>query len=467
MKNFFLAVLVLMISINTFSQAKKIGYRHDNYVNNAWQGIDSVVYDYNADSNLTLLYAVKGDTNNTWDVNYKYTYTYDANQNKIGQLREKWIGSNFVNENKYIYTYDGNNNLTLVEYFTWSLGVWNNTGKITYTGYNASGLPAQVITQAWSNNTWANIGRSDYAYYTPGDLVQSQDDYLWDVINIAWKRYERRYYTYLQNLIGSITVSEPDTNNNWQSKNKVINSYNTTNLLLIQQRNQLFDTLHQAYDINRTIFTYSGTNKLVEEMYETPLGTTWSQENRKTYVYNTADTLTEYYTELNTSGWVLDQRTTLAYTNGLVAEQKHFIGNAGTWLETEIINNTYNADSLVTFIQKESYSNSVYTPAKREFFYYNVNPLAFHQFNWQENLRLYPNPCANEISLDLLVVGTDMATILIYDMQGRCRLSLSQPLKTGANKVIISTVDLPNGMYTVTASYAGKKKSWGGIFIKE
>ena len=73
-----------------------------------------------------------------WVNHYKYSYSYDVNNNWIGRLQQHWNGSAWVNSSKDSFSYDVNN--IRIEQLTqsWNGSVWVNSSKTSrsYDGNN-------------------------------------------------------------------------------------------------------------------------------------------------------------------------------------------------------------------------------------------------------------------------------------------------------------------------------------------
>jgi len=64
---------------------------------------------------------------------YKWSYTYDGNNNQTEQLFQAWDGYDWLNQYRFSYTYNGNNNQTEQLFQTWDGSAWVNDSKWSYT----------------------------------------------------------------------------------------------------------------------------------------------------------------------------------------------------------------------------------------------------------------------------------------------------------------------------------------------
>jgi hypothetical protein len=421
---------------------KRIGFRHDDYVATTWKGIDSLNYDYDAQGNLTWLYAVKGNATNGWDWNYKTTILYNANNQRETQTREKGGNGFWENEHQYHYSYNVNNHLTSIEYWKWINNAWTNVGKIEYNGLNSFGKPQEEINYVWNNGAWKFQSKKYYEYVNGQDLVQSEDLLYWDITTLTWKKFERRYYTYVQTQIGTYTYMVPDTNNAWRNVSKTLNLYNA-NLQITQKLEQQYDTLLYSFqDVYRHQYTYGANGKLAENRREEKNGSTWTPTHRTTYLYAANDSLAEWFYEQNNGSWEFLNRTTYGYTGPVITEEKHYTGVGNTWSEINRLQTTYNSNNDSVYVQKDNTVGSNYEPVYREFFYYNVHPLTVAD-PLTSTIRCYPNPCRNQFQVNFSASAATHWVLL--DVLGRKRMEVFQP--AAQTSLQFNVEHIPAGTY--------------------
>lgn len=443
---FFIFLVVGFCRIHVAAQQKLIGYRHNDYYNNNWLGIDSMLFDYNNGGDTLWHFAIKGDSQNGWKNNFRYTFQWDANHHRTYQIREKPNGSGgWQNDNQYFYTYDGSGNLTEVVYQIWNNG-WQNNGHLTFSGYNSFNKPSNILTESWNGAVWSPVASNDKSYVNSQYLLQYDSYFYWDGASSSWKKINRKYYTYLQDSISSIQVSLPDSIGNWKSSTKEVRAYNLSNMLLTSVTNQVFDTAQNLQDVDRYKCTYSGTNKISLVEYQLPAGTLWNSTKRTNYVYDGNDSLSLLFSEVNTGVWENDKKTEYTLTQGKITEERHYDGAASSWAEVFKINNTYDANSNKTYTLWSNYSGSSYSPVKEEFFYYNTYPLSVMDPLVNE-WTMYPNPAVNEVVVECNSFKAQPITISLYDQLGRIRMMVIQNVQVGRNRVSIPVNEFPEGAY--------------------
>jgi hypothetical protein len=67
-----------------------------------------------------------------------------------------------------------------------------------------------------------------------------------------------------------------------------------------------------------------------------------------------------------------------------------------------------------------------------------------------------PNPFSEELSVNIDVTFSSTATIMLVDMIGKVHYTSTEVLTIGMNKISLSTVNMPNGIYFVRVSANGE-----------
>lgn len=413
---------------------RKIAQRWDKHDGNSWQGQDSVVYSYNAFGDETERLIQNTPNANQWDRFFRYTSTYDAQQNLKTRLTQQWTNNAWRNVTLYSYSYNASNFQTELIYQTWNNN-WNNAGRVTTT-YN-NNLQSNLTTYGWASNAWTPQSKQDFLYNSSNELITHT---FFTFVNNNWENQEKRQYQYAFGQVSSLILSLND-NNNWILSTRTLNGINGSAsppriVSSSLQRRDVFNNLWE--DSLKTTYLY--TNNLLSskerEKYNA-ITTTWTSLSLSTYAYtsnNLLEDLKNYITNGSSSVYQNQSRSLFTYNgNNLNDKTTHYIddGNNG-WKVNEQDNYTYNANDSLIYRLNEDYTNNAFTPDEQYFYYYKEVPVGLTDLN---NLftqaTLYPNPCMNSLQIrtNELIQGAHQA--VIYSTDGKIMWSQSnfQPIQ--------------------------------------
>ena len=152
----------------------------------AWTNNSQLISTYDIQNNLTgRIFQTGASLANL----YKFTYSYDNNNNLIGELDEHWNGSAWVNFSQYVCTYNSNNNLISYVFQMWN-GAWENSNQYAFT-YDANNNQTSQLVQIWNGTMWydASIYTMTYdANNNPtSDLYQNWNGTIW--VNVHKSSY--------------------------------------------------------------------------------------------------------------------------------------------------------------------------------------------------------------------------------------------------------------------------------------
>ena len=141
-------------------------------------------YTYDANGNLTLYIAYNWDTDSQSFVpSYKQEYTYDANGNRTLTLGYGWqtVSQSFLLLNKYEYTYDANGNRTLNIAYNWDTDSQSFVPlyKYEYT-YDANGNRTLYIDYNWDTDSQSFVADWKFEYaYDANNFKTNETTYYW------------------------------------------------------------------------------------------------------------------------------------------------------------------------------------------------------------------------------------------------------------------------------------------------
>lgn len=435
---------------------KIIATRHDEFENNAWKGKDSSIISYNNDGFLIGNLNSKNDANSVWNNFTKVTITLSPTNKKTSELRENWNGISWINQSRYTKTYDGSDNLILDFYEVWNGTTWNQTGKIEYTGYNSFGKYGQENLFNMVSGNWKNLSQRTRTYYAVDSNLEIDNRFNWDNTTSSWKKIERFTYTYVQDSVGSITRSIPDSNSNWMNDSKTIRTYAFNPQRMTEYKVQIWDTAATPdvwVNTNRTLYFYTNTYNIDYTSGEIATSaTTWTPQYKTFNTYNSSDNLIEMYDQWLINGsWENYSRKTSSYIGNNIDEEKYFSGNGSNWNETKKINFLYDVKNNKTFQQIDSFKNGSFVQDSRDYFYYATFPLAVQQVLKSINeVVIYPNPATESVNITFNAINNFNAQISISDITGKTRMLIFQPINKGENKINTTISTLESGTYILS-----------------
>ena len=424
-------LLILLLNLNLLGQTtvhRKVAQRHDEYSNASWQGIDSLLFNYSNVAILTQQTALKANAN-SWDNFYRYTFTLTPNGNINAQLRENWTAGNWVNNTRYLYSYDAADNQTETLYDTWNGSTWLPNGKIETTGYNAFGAWTLQVTSIY-NTGWQNLSRINQTIISGTNKVESRSKENWNTGTFTWDKFERLFYTYYQDSIGTIIRSLPDTNNNWKSANKYIYTYTGSPLQLQSYYSQYYNADSVKFiDTTRVLNTYNGNNNLEQILEEKHLGfSNWTTLSKTLFYYNASLQPIEKTLEEYSNTWQYKDRYTYTYTGNLKNEELYYQGNGNAWNLHHKTQFDYDVHDNLIFKQRDDFNGSNYIPLNRDFYYYNSFVVGLQDpFHSSAHIHLYPNPAHQQLTLTIDTEPGTRFTLTIYDASGQARIIRQEP----------------------------------------
>ena len=440
-------LLMLPIVLNAQSTVYRMSaLRHDDFVNGNWQGKDSAEFTYDNWAQLTGRRQLKGNTNN-WDPFYRYSWTFNAYGQITEQVRENWVSGAWVNNTRYQYTFDLTGNNTQILYDVWNGSAWAPTGKVTYSGYVGS-LYLTKILYGWDGSTWAFQSKEERNITAA--KVQSADQYVWDALNLNWKKLVRNYYTYTLDSVASVSTSKPNWQDVWTNTNRILYTYSGSPLMKSEDLYQKWDTTNSVWmQESRKEYTYTSAQKfdLVKEQIWS--GSAWLDQQRKKHLYNANDVLIEDYTETFAGSWSNAQRNTYTVNGNLPTEQLTYIGNGNTWTQNGRITLQYNAQDSLIYRYSESYAGSTYNPLSRDFYYYQSMVVGLNTFISSDAVDFFPVPVQDHLMIRWKQNAPNHWRIECYDLHGSS-IHLQEGHSNQKDDLIWDMTQLNAGCYVIS-----------------
>lgn len=342
-------------------------------------------------------------TTSSWDNKYKYSQTFDANNNPTDMIEMKWntVTSAWENYFHYIYMFDANNNMTSQIEQDWNTvtNTWDNAYKYTYT-YDANHNRLTYIQQNWNTvtSTWDNGYKYTYTYNAANKVTQ-ETDFLWNTATSTWDNWYKYTYTY-------------DANNN-----------------LLTELTQVWNTTTSTWDNNSLeTSTYSVSNQNL-----TTISQTWNT---------------------STSSWDNDERTIHADFTGInpgTDTIQQWNNSASTWDNKTRYKYTYNSyDQWVTYLEDTWNVGGFWQGASGDYSYhiyyeeYATNVKSLSAVGGSADV--YPMPATDKLNIDLTWNEAQPFTVSIVDLQGRVSRTWQAASATSYHQAI-SVGELPAGTY--------------------
>lgn len=332
-----------------------------NWDDNNSEWIPTAKFEFAFDSNRNLIELINywwAPWTNEWLFSVSYEYAYDVNNNLIRQTQ-----FNSINNPSYKseYTYDSNQNMILEIYSEWNPGEnkWMYTYKDELTYDSSNNLIQELYF-------WWNFGSNDW------DLANSKWDYVYDSSN---------------NLILEILTTWDG--NYWVNQNKFEYTHDSEGHIT-SETESLWNVVSDdwvyyykdeyAYDANY--------NRTIGNYYEYTLNT-WSIYYKDEFTYDFAYGMNDIVAPillLDFIGMGYDE-TVLAFNNMVIGYSgSEFV--SPNWIDTD----------------------------KSTFYYSNYNPLNINDAIVSKNIKLYPNPVH-----DVLTINSEIPLnrVEIYSLLGK------------------------------------------------
>lgn len=212
---------------NSFNDKTEV--LNESWSSNAWVNSQRYVYTYNSNRKITENFTYGWDNvakkwkdkskfiatffgnssksslsydwnyygNNTWDLRYKDSTEFDANQNKITGLRYYW--DNTINKwepmAQYKYVYNSHNDVIKETELDWFQNKWDSAFRKTYS-YNTNYQIIQELLEKWDGTFGLFVdSRTTNTYNSNNDIIQSLEE-DWNPTDMVWENYEKSTYTY-------------------------------------------------------------------------------------------------------------------------------------------------------------------------------------------------------------------------------------------------------------------------------
>jgi hypothetical protein len=429
---------------------KKIAQKREVFVNNTWQGIDSVLWHYNTNGDSTQKSSLIFSSNN-WTPLQNNLFSYNSAGLVDVYIRQNWNGTSWQNASQFLSTYGAGNVETVYQKNTWNGSSWLPNQKLTRTLNGINKIQSelfQMYTTGWQNNS-----RATYTY-DANDSVSEIIDYTFDVTAFQFNPLQRRTYSYTNNgALSQYSLFGYDTAlANWAFKNQTTYYYNAAN-----QPSSIVHTknFNLSYDF-REDFTYY-TNSLLryKVILEGDTNNVWTESKRYEYAYYPDSSVKSVQVQNYFLGnWITDSQSFYTYkANKKVDSIYHQKVTNGNLDAVQLQNHVYDANQNLVYWKLQDINSGNAINNKQSFFYYNQFPLSLNTSS-NSSIVYYPNPASGTFYIKGLKNGT--VSVAIVNAQGNVVQSLSTIVLNTKATVNIST--LTPGIYLLYINNGGAFK---------
>ena len=343
-------------------------------------------YVYN-DGNKVLSYTKQDLIENSWQPSTKYSYSYDANNNRINSLIEKWNGVEWENYQQYFHTYDEGNYETSSTIKYWVEGEWEYYEKRTYA-YDSHQNLIQHIRQDWDSIDWVN----DYQFLYEFDENDHKISEIWQFWDDAqWGNYSKDIYTYdaSYNLINDLSFD-------WNGTDWITN-------------------------INYT-YTYDAANLCTNELVQIWLSGPWRNWLLVSRIYDAnQDNSLELHQRWVEESWVDDYQYLKSYdlSHNCIDKlwQQWKDVNWSNYYRSRFSYDEYNWMTGYSHINYDNTGN--YCVEGDSGHYYSSRVVGFKEIPLSMiSIRVFPNPATDHIIFDYHLANKGFVSIEIFNQTG-------------------------------------------------
>ena len=362
-------------------------------------------YTYDNQGNLTKLSVAHWD-GSLWETGWKIEYSYDTNGNILEEIESYLLEGQWYPDWKYEYTYDANGNLILEMEYGWDESYWRNLWKTEYN-IDANGLLTQILEYSWNGSQWINDSKTKCTYDSSRNLIQEIEIH-WNNWQNQWVNFDKKEYAYdiNRNIIEYIDYNWSSNSNQWNPNYK-------------------------------NEFTYNANGNLTQIMEYDWNTIQWINQSKNEYTYDTNDNLVQSnFYEWDGSQWNNSGKSEMAYNNSysfsdLILPPIYTQYDIFKMLFNHMLTNA-NAYSWDTSLQDWVTTNAF------DFSYSEMEILSVIENN-MGNLRIYPNPVSNTLTIQSDNVPIER--VEIYSVLGKKIKAIYSDFEN------IHTGDLSQGIY--------------------
>ena len=253
---------------------------------------------------------------------------------------------------------------------------------------------------------------------------------VWDTSVHVWVNSTKEFFTFNSANLETEYITIDWFNNAWDTTLILYNTYNNNNQISTSIRKNI--NLFFPYYVNstRTQYSYDALGR-IDTILEDTRGndtTNWVHSSLTVDSFdvnnNMVLSLSQYW---NTAGWYNGQLALNTYdaNHNLIGYLLQIPDSVGQWINSQQYQATYDSYNMTT---SESYitwntASQNWVPQAgnvvRHYYYELYTPTGIAEIQATGDVRIYPVPAADMLSLDLKWDEAQASTATIYDMTGR------------------------------------------------
>jgi hypothetical protein len=314
---------------------------------------------------------------------------------------------------------------------------WNDSAQVYFYGwydtitYNSIGLPLTIVAWRWDTtlNMWVNYWIHESAYDASGRRLEYVQ-LLWDTAAQTWDTSSVIYWTY--DAAGQISseyeISTPRIGNG----SAFLYSYDSIGRVDSTTILSAADSLIWVA-VGMETYTYDSLSRLTALYQLIPDSNGWQNHQRRLYIYNSSSDMVVMLNQvLEPSGWtnwIRQLHSYDAYHHDTLDITQDT--SAGQWINSSRYQAAYDSYGLITWSATTAWDTAgggSWVPnleGDMYFYYYQLYTpdttitTGIATVEAQADLRIYPVPATDMLSLDVRWQEAQAATATIYDATGR------------------------------------------------
>ncbi len=360
-----------------------------------------------------------------WDSVYMETNTYSVNGDLTERIGQQYNGNGFVPQRRSEFTYISPGKQSSETSWLWNGSNWVEDYR-TEMAYDGLGNNTLFLNYYWTGQNWdtAYGQRNTYSYVFT-DRISMYTEEFWDSTAHVWENSGRIEYNFP-------TVASWDTT-----------TYYFWNGSVWQPDERFVDVLW--YDFDKEL-AYAARNQAYG-------GSGWEDVARFRCTFGAYDSPTYVWDDWNGVSWdstTKDVTRYDAHAHEILSESFDWIG---AWQQSSgfLSHYTYDNQDRTTEVINELFDGYIYRFAGRRtyptFFTGQSDAMEF-----KIQTSVYPNPCAEHLTIGFETAPKGLVEISIYDLRGQLRLQTRISALQGGPINIQLPETMENGCYSYRIS---------------